>query len=100
METALGVRAVTRGGRAIAARAVFAHVQSKFKQQLRTACQWLWVLASIAPNPVWLDEHAYGIYTRIRPQVSETSRGWGKAGEFTSRTCQEELLYLQRLVSS
>ncbi|HSB90368.1 MAG TPA: hypothetical protein VLD63_10135 [Anaerolineales bacterium] len=56
------------------------YLASKFGEHLGAAERALRELAAAFP-PEMLDEKAYGLYERFRPQVPRGKPGWGAAGE-------------------
>ena len=79
VRTVAGLRAAEKGQPADP-ESVRRYLASKFGEHLAEANRALRELANAFP-PDQLDETAYGLYERFRPQVPRGKPGWGAAGE-------------------
>jgi hypothetical protein len=78
-QTEDGIRAVVRD-QPIDPASVERYVESKFGDSLKAVRRAMESLASAYP-PAELEQVAFGLYERFRPEIAEGKRGWGQAGE-------------------
>ena len=74
-----GVRAVVKD-KPIAPAKVRTYLEGKFGDDLSAVREAMAELAA-AFEPAELDERAYGLYERFRPQIAPGRRGWGAKGK-------------------
>ena len=79
VKAAGGLRAATEG-KAIDPRTVEAYLEQKFGDNLPRARQAMQTLAR-AFTPAQLEERAFSLYEKFRPQIPEGKVGWGAKGE-------------------
>lgn len=84
VKTPQGLRAAV-GGEPIRAESVQTYLEQKFKEDLDEVRAAMEQLAKSYP-PKELEQKAYGLYEKFRPEIPEGKRGWGAKGELDLNT--------------
>jgi hypothetical protein len=87
VKTEHGLRATVKGEE-IDPKSVERYLEKKFGEGLAEVQAELEALAQAYP-PQELEQRAYGLYERFRPQVPDGMQGWGKAGELKLERIRE-----------